>query len=111
MSVQHITKEDFATSEMQERVKEYHVLLNEHINSPQEYQDTEDDNDFIYADVALPLGYEEKEDDYLGLPGMPDIDEMISSENANAEADSYDKFVGFDVILPNSAEEESNFKR
>jgi len=53
-SVQHITKEDFATSEMQERVKEYHVLLNEHINSPQEYQDTEDDNDFIYADVALP---------------------------------------------------------
>jgi len=31
-SVQHITKEDFATSEMQERVKKYHVLLNQHIN-------------------------------------------------------------------------------
>jgi len=53
----------------------------------------------------LPLGNEEKEGDYFGLPGMPDIDEMISSENAKAEADSYDKFVGVDVILPNSADQ------
>jgi len=36
---------------------------------------------------------------------MPDIDEMINSENAKAEADSYDRFVGVDVILPNSADQ------
>ena len=36
---------------------------------------------------------------------MPDIDEMINSENARAEADTYDKYVGVDVILPNSADQ------
>jgi len=36
---------------------------------------------------------------------MPDIDEVIESENARVEADSYDKFVGVDVILPNSADQ------
>jgi len=36
---------------------------------------------------------------------MSDIDDIIDSENARAEADSYVKFVGVDVILPNSADQ------
>jgi len=55
--------------------------------------------------VALPLGYEEEEDNYFGLSGVPDIDEMINAENAKTESDLYDKFVGVDVILPNSADQ------
>jgi len=30
---------------------------------------------------------------------------MISAENAKTESDSYDKYVGVDVILPNSADQ------
>jgi len=104
-SVQHITKEEFATSEMQDRVKAYHLSLDEHIESQQEYENTEDDQDFTHDDVALPVGYEENEGDYFGLPRTPDIDEMIKSEDAKAEADSYDKFIGVDVVLPNSADQ------
>ena len=36
---------------------------------------------------------------------MPDIDEVIDSENARAEVDTYDKYVGVDVMLPNSADQ------
>jgi len=90
---------------MQDRLKAYHLSLDEHIESQQEYENTEDDQDFTHDDVALPVVYEENEGDYFGLPRTPDIDEMIKSENAKAGADSYDKFIGVDVVLPNSADQ------
>jgi len=46
-SVQHITKEDFDTSEMQEHVKMYHESLNQHIDAASEYVSGENDADFI----------------------------------------------------------------
>jgi len=51
--------------------------------------------------VALPIGYQENEGEYFGPEDIPDIDEMIDTENARNEADSYDKFIGVEVKFPN----------
>ena len=90
---------------MQERVRVYHGTLNSSIDAASEYIIEDDDKDIVKNDVILPPGYEEEEDNYFGLPGVPDIDEMINAENAETESDSYDKFVGVDVILPYSADQ------
>jgi len=100
-SVQHITKEEFETDEMRERVRVYHEELNQNINAASEYLNEEDGDDFITDDVALPIGYQENEGDYFGLSRTPDIDEVIDIENARTEADSYDKFIGAEVKFPN----------
>jgi len=66
-----------------------------------EYQNEEDGDDFITDDVALPIGYQESEGEYFGLSRTPDTDEIIDKEIARTEADSYDKFIGAEVELPN----------
>jgi len=90
---------------MQERLKVYHESLNQYIDAASEYVSGEDDADFITDDAALPVGYQESEGEYFGLQDMPDIDKMIDTENARVAADLYDKFVGVNVILPNSGEQ------
>jgi len=90
---------------MRERVRVYNEELNQNINGASKYLNEEDGYDFITDDVALPIGHQENEGGYFGLENMPDIDEVIESENARVDADSYDKFVGVDVILPNSADQ------
>ena len=81
-SVQHMTKEDFATTEMQDRVKEYYKSLDKHMNSKSEYMSEDNDVDFMTDDVALPVGYQVNEGEYFGLEDTPDIDDMIDTENA-----------------------------
>jgi len=95
------TKEDFETYEMKERMRIYHESLNRNIDAASECANEEDDADFITDDVALPIGYQENEGEYFGPEDIPDIDEMIDTENARTGADSYDKFVGTEVKLPN----------
>ena len=45
------------------------------------------------------------EGEYFGLEDTPDIDDMIDTENARTEADSYHKFIGAEVMLPNRGDE------
>ena len=103
-SVQHITKEEFQTSEMQERVASFHDTLNKHIDTTSEYANEEDGDDFIKDDVSVPTGYED-EWEYFGLQENPDIDDVINSENERTQSDSYDKYIGAEIILPNSADQ------
>ena len=49
-SVQHITKEEFETQEIQERVASFHNILNRHIDSTSEYDNNSDGDDFIKDD-------------------------------------------------------------
>ena len=46
-----MTKEDFVTTEVQDRVKEYHKSLDQHINAESEYMSGENDVDFMTDDV------------------------------------------------------------
>jgi len=55
----HITKEEFETQEMKDRVTAYHESLNKHIDSESEYANEENGDDFIKDDEELPIGYEE----------------------------------------------------
>ena len=52
----------------------------------------------------LPPGYEEN-GDYFGLEDAPDIDDIIDNENERTQSDSYDKYIGTEIILPNSADQ------
>ena len=79
-SVQHITKEEFETIEMRERVTAYHDTLNKHIDTASEYANEEDGGDFIKDDVNVPTGYED-EGEYFGLQDNPDINDVINNEN------------------------------
>jgi len=103
-SVQHITKEESETAEMKNRVAVYHETLDKHINGTSEYASGEDGDDFVKDDVAVPTGYED-DGDYFGPPDVPDIDDVIDNENERTQSDSYDKYIGAEIELPNSADQ------
>jgi len=103
-SVQHITKEEFQTLEMQERVAAYHETLNKHIDATSEYANEGDGDDFVRDDETVPIGYDDNKN-YFGLQEAPDIDDVIDSENERTESDSYDKYIGAEIVLPNSADQ------
>ena len=103
-SVQHITKEEFETLDMKGRVSDYHESLNRHIDATSEYVNEENGDDFIKDDVPVPMGYED-DGDYFGLPKALDIDDVIDSENDRTQSDTYDKYIGAEIVLPNSADQ------
>ena len=107
-TVQHITKDEFQTLEMQQRVAAYHDTLNKNIDATSEYANEESGDDFVKDDETVPIGYDDDDDDdedYFGLADVPDIDEMINNENERAQSDSYDKYIGAEIIFPNSADQ------
>jgi len=71
-SVQHITKEEFETIDMKERVRIYHETLSRNIDLTSEYNNEEDGDDFITDDVAVPIGYED-EGEYFGPSQILDM--------------------------------------
>ena len=79
-TVQHITKDEFQTLEMQQRVAAYHDTLNKNIDATSEYANEESRDDFVKDDETVPIGYDDDED-YFGLADVPNIDEMINNEN------------------------------
>jgi len=103
-SVQHIPIEEFETAEMKARVTACHETLNRHINATSEYVSEESGDDFVKDDETVPIGYE-PDGDYFGLAEAPDIDEFIDVENERTQSDSYDKYIGAEVVLPNSADQ------
>ena len=103
-SVQHITKEEFETSEMKVRVAAYHESLDKYIDAESEYTNGPDGDDFVKDDEELPVGYEEN-GDYFGSEDAPDIDDIIDNENERTQSDSYDKYIGTEIVLPNSADQ------
>jgi len=88
---------------MQERVASFHDTLNTHIDTVSEYANEENGDDFIKDDEVLPIGYEEN-GDYFGPADAPDIDGIIDQENERTQSDSHDKYIGAEVVLPNSAD-------
>ena len=67
-----------------------------------EYASREDGDDFVKDDVAVPTGHED-DGDYFGPSGVPDIDDIIDNENERTQSDLYDKNIGAEIVLPNSA--------
>jgi len=103
-SVQHITVEEFKTADMKERVAKFHETLNKHIDTTPEYANEENGEDFVRDDETVPIGYDD-DGDYFGLANAPDIDDVIDNENERTQSDSYDKYIGAEVVLLNSADQ------
>jgi len=78
--------------------------LNKHIDTVSGYVNDSDGVDFIKDGEMVPVGYED-EDDCFGPPGAPDIDDIIDNENERTQSDSHDKYIGAEVVLPNSADQ------
>ena len=54
-----------------------------------------------FTNKEVPLQEEGSwEEPYQGLPEHPDIDEVVDQENAEKAVDTYDKFVGAEVCIP-----------
>ena len=95
---------EFETQEMKNRVAVYHESLNKHIDTASEYSNEETGDDFVEDDEAVPIGYQD-DGDYSGPSDAPDIDDVIDYENKRTQSDSYDKYIGAEIILPNSADQ------
>ena len=89
---------------MQERVAAYHNTLNKQIDATSEYANEESGDDFFKDDETVPIVYDDDEE-YFGLPDAPDLGDMINSENERTQSDSYDKYIGAEIVLPNSADQ------
>jgi len=79
------------------------------MDAASEYTNEENDMDFIIGDVALSIGYQEEEGEYFGLEDMSDIDEMIDSEDARAEAGFYNPLKDhrtYEVVFPDGTTDE-----
>ena len=78
--------------------------MNKYIDATSEYANENNGDDFVRDDEVVPIGYQD-DSNYFGLQETPDIDEFIDSENERTQSDSYDKYVGAEIILPNSADQ------
>ena len=89
---------------MKDRVAKFHETLDKYIDTTSEYANEENGDDFVRDDETVPVGYDD-DGDYFGLTEVPDIDEFIDNENERTQSDSYDKYIGAEIVLPNSADQ------
>ena len=80
-----------------EQVSQYHASLDQVIGDNQ-YDQL--DVDFVHDDIEAIDGSGYAEGEYMGLPDQPDIDEHIDNTNAERQVDTYDKYIGVEVAVP-----------
>ena len=103
-TVQHIPRDDFLKPEVQASVKEYHASLDLFLGQDQYIYD-QADNEFIRDDMEAPIG-SGFTDEELGMMLIAmDVDEYVEADNAEMEVDTYDKYIGAEICLPNAADE------
>ena len=103
-TVQHIPREEFVKPEVQVAVKEYHVSLDQFLGQDQ-YVYEQEDNEFIRDDVEADVGTGFTEEELGMLMIAMDVDEFVKSDDAESEADTYDKYIGAEIALPNAADQ------
>ena len=65
----------------------------------------EEDNEFMQDDVKEPIGSGFLDEEFGMMLIAMDVDEYVESDNAEIEADTYDKYIGAEVCLTNTADE------
>lgn len=97
-TVQHLTQEEVRDPEIQDEIREYHKCLNQSIGSDQyDYDDGIDD--FVNDDEEAMAG-NNFESDYFGLEPLQDLDEIVDNSDERLAQDTYDKYIGAEVSLP-----------
>ena len=90
--------------EVQQSVREYYSSLNLFLWQDQ-YIYKQEDNEFIYNDAEAPVGLSFTNEELSMMLIALDVDEYIKSDNTEMEADTYNKYIGTKVYLPNAANE------
>lgn len=99
-TVQHVTKLETETRDIQQKIRDYHVSLNNHIGAEEFTTDMDELPDFINDDIPMAQDDNPMEEDYNGLPEQPDLDDIVNQEDPVLAADTYDTFLGAEVCLP-----------
>lgn len=103
-TVQHIPRDEFMKPEIQAAVKSYHSSLDQFLGQDQ-YIYEQEDNEFIRDDVQADVGTGFTDEELGMLMIAMDVDEFVKADDAESEADTYDQYIGAEVVLPNAADE------
>ena len=105
-TVQHLTRNEVATADIQNVIRKYHNDMTTAIGSDNFVSDLDGMDDFINDDVDSEDFDDEDEvldwmeERYSGLPRTPDIDEVVDNSDRRKQADTYDKFINAEVAMP-----------
>jgi hypothetical protein len=99
--VQHFTVDEVKEPEVQKTIQVYHSDLESNIGNNQ-YDTSLTIDDFINDDIHSIGSDDEEEDDnnYYGLPPSVKIDDVVDNSDARLASDSYDKYIGAELSLP-----------
>ena len=99
-TVQHLTAEETIDPDVQERICDYHGSLEDVLGSENFGTSFDGYESFINDDEkGVSKGYPNQEG-YHGPPDSPDIDEIIDNSYEERAANSYDQYIGAEVVLP-----------
>ena len=98
---QHLTADRPRDANIQERIRDYHVLLEATLGS--EYLGTSlvGYDSFINNDEEGTEKFDPNKEEYQGLPDSPEIDDIIDNSDEKRAANLYYHYIGDVVLLPN----------
>ncbi|GFH50498.1 hypothetical protein CTEN210_06974 [Chaetoceros tenuissimus] len=102
-TVQHIPREEFVKPEVQEAVRSYHTSLDQFLGQDQ-YVYPQEDNEFVKDDVEADIGTGFSDEDLGMMLVALDVDEFVVADDAETKSDTYDKYIGAEISLPNAAD-------
>ena len=106
-TVQHVTEQEVTKPEVQQSIRDYHVSMYKAIGDDDFVTDLDGMTNFINDDEEVDDKLVDDkldlfEEQYLGLPNTPEIDEVVDNTDRRKQADTYDQFIGAEVALPDT---------
>ena len=99
-TVQNLTAEEPRDPDVQEWIRDYHGSLEDALGS-------EDFDTSLYGYDSFINDYEQaivkgdpNEEGHQGPPDSPEMGEIIDNSDEEREANSYDQYIGAEVVLP-----------
>lgn len=99
-TVQHLTSDEIKQPDIKSQVHQFHENLDKILGDDQ-YTSDDLDIDFVHDDVKATVGYDEvNEGNYMGLEESPELDDVVDNSDDRSMADTYDRYVGAEVAMP-----------
>ena len=99
-TVQHITAEEPIYPDVQEQICDYHGSLEDIIGSKDFGTSLYVYESLINDDEGGVAKGENNEEGYQGPPYPPEIDEIMDNSDEERSANSYDQYIGSEVVIP-----------
>ena len=99
-TVQHLTAEEPRDTDVQERIRDYNVSLEDKLGSEDFGTSLDGYDSFMNDDEEGIAKGDFNEEGYQGPPYYPETDEIIDNSDEERAANSYDQYIGAEVVLP-----------